>query len=349
MSWPAPAVAQVRLAVRSSLAALDADRPLLVGCSGGADSLALAAAVAFEAPRAGFDAGAVVVDHGLQARSADVARGVADVLRGLGLRDVSVIVVDVGKAGGPEAAARRARYDALTEAARAADDAYVLLGHTRDDQAETVLLGLGRGSGPRSIAGMQALDGRYVRPLLDVARATTHAACAALGLEVWTDPHNLDPRFRRVRLRTEALPLLEDILAGGVAPALARTAAQLRDDLDALDELATAWLADSSSSHSSSRFWRRSPVYEAAPPKASTDGFADNAELDVSKLLDLPTALRTRVLRLWAVAGGADALTAVHITALDALCTAWHGQGPLELPGGIRAARRSGRLHLYRP
>ncbi len=346
MSGPAPAVADVRRAVRSSLAALDSARPLLVGCSGGADSLALAAAVAFEAPRAGFTAGAVVVDHRLQAGSADVARGVAGVLGSFGLREVSVVAVEVGPAGGPEAAARRARYDALAGAALAAGNAYVLLGHTRDDQAETVLLGLGRGSGPRSIAGMRAVDGHYVRPLLDISRATTHAACAALGLEPWNDPHNVDPRFRRVRLRTEALPLLEDILAGGVAAALARTAAQLRDDLDALDELAAAWLADRSGSAGPGRFRRRSPVYEAAPPKPATDG-AD--ALDVAELLGLPTALRTRVLRLWALAGGADAFTAVHITALDALCTAWHGQGPLELPGGIRVARRSGRLHLYRP
>ena len=114
----------------------------------------------------------------------------------------------------------------------------MLLGHTRDDQAETVLLGLGRGSGPRSIAGMRRREGRYLRPFLDLDRATTERACAALGLPVWHDPHNVDPSFRRVRLRREVLPLLEDVLGGGVAAALARTADLLRADVDALDHLA---------------------------------------------------------------------------------------------------------------
>jgi tRNA(Ile)-lysidine synthase len=339
---PPPAVAAVRTAVRATLAQLDVARPLLVACSGGADSLALAASVAFEAPRAGRAAGAVVVDHGLQAGSAEIARSVADVLRHLGLEPVEVVAVGVGTAGGPEGAARTARYDAL---ARIAGDAYVLLGHTRDDQAETVLLGLGRGSGPRSIAGMRRIDGRYVRPLLDVARATTEAACAALGLDVWNDPHNLDPRFRRVRLRTEALPLLEDILAGGVAEALARTAVQIRADVDALDQLAASWL----DAHGGSADRPGLRPSGGPDPDRLSDPRADSTAgpgLAVALLLELPAALRTRVLRRWAHAGGAASLSAVHIAALDALCTDWHGQGPLDLPGRVCAARRSGRLHL---
>ena len=143
--------------------------------------------------------------------------------------------VEVGTAGGPEAAARTARYAAL-EAARG--DAPVLLAHTLDDQAETVLLGLGRGSGARSIAGMRPYDPPWYRPLLGVRRSLTHAACAELGLTPWHDPHNADRRFTRVRLRTEVLPLLEDVLGGGVAEALARTATALREDTDALDDLA---------------------------------------------------------------------------------------------------------------
>src|SRR3954447_2316412 len=208
---PAPAVAAVRSAVRSALASLRRDPPraapldaqdqrVLVACSGGADSLALAAATAFEAPRAGVAAGLITVDHGLQDGSADRAARVAALGYELGLDPVEVIRVDVTGPGGPEAAARTARYAAL-EAAAEALDASVLLGHTRDDQAETVLLGLGRGSGPRSIAGMRAADGRYLRPFLDLRRATTAAACAALDLTTWDDPHNDDPAFQRVRLR----------------------------------------------------------------------------------------------------------------------------------------------------
>src|SRR6266568_4571332 len=233
---PHPAVAEVRRAVR---AALPTEGCVLVACSGGGDSLALAAATAFECrDRA---AALITVDHGLQPGSADQAAAVAAVGYEMGFDPVEIVPVTVHAAGGPEAAARAARYAALDAAAEALH-ATVLLGHTRDDQAETVLLGLGRGSGPRSIAGMRPLDPPWARPLLGVSRLTTVAACARLGLTPWTDPHNADPRFTRVRLRTEVLPLLEDVLSGGVAEALARTAAQVREDNDALDALARAAL-----------------------------------------------------------------------------------------------------------
>ncbi|MCW2633818.1 MAG: tRNA(Ile)-lysidine synthetase, partial [Blastococcus sp.] len=243
MSGPHPAVAQLRSAVRPYLTA--SGDPVLVACSGGADSVALAAAVAFEAPRAGVVAGAVTVDHGLQRGSADRAEQTASLLRGLGLDPVRVARVAVGDHGGPEGAARTARYRALAAVA-GEQGACVALGHTLDDQAETVLLGLGRGSGPRSVAGMvehRSTEGvRWWRPLLAVRRTTTRAACVALELPVWDDPWNVDPAYTRVRLRAEVLPLLDDVLGGGVAPALARTAAQLREDLDALDDLARAEL-----------------------------------------------------------------------------------------------------------
>ena len=313
---PAPAVAAVRSAVR---AVLSSHRDVLVACSGGADSLALAAAVAFEAPRAGVRAGLVTVDHGLQPGSGAVAAGVAALGYELGLDPVEIVPVAVGTGGGPEAAARAARYAAL-DAAAGALGATVLLGHTLDDQAETVLLGLGRGSGPRSIAGMRAVDGRYARPFLSLRRETTAAACAALGLEPWTDPHNLDPAFQRVRLRHEVLPLLEDVLQGGVAEALARTAALLQDDLDALD----AWAA-------------------AAAPDASAA-----AALDVRALAELPRAIRTRVLRAWAAGAGADPLSAERTAAMESLVTSWRGQGPIQLSGGVSVRRRSGRLELTR-
>ncbi len=322
---PAPAVAEVRRAVRE---VLDGDR-VLVACSGGADSVALAAAVAFEAPRAGVPAGLVTVDHGLQEGSARQAAAVAALGHELGLDPVEIVPVDVGGAGGPEAAARAARYAALDGVADALQ-ACVLLGHTLDDQAETVLLGLGRGSGPRSLAGMPARVGRYRRPLLHLRRATTEAACAALGLPVWQDPHNADPAFARVRLRRDVLPRLEAALQGGVAEALARTADLLHDDLDALDAWAAAALRDLS-------------------PGVATDG-ADfttttgDKWLEVARLGELPRAVRTRVLRRWAAAGGAGPLSAERTAALDELVTDWHGQGPVDLPGPVAVRRTSGTL-----
>lgn len=322
MAGPDPAVAQVRSAVRPALRA--SAEPVLVACSGGADSLALAAAVAFEAPRAGVPAGAVTVDHGLQEGSAQRAGVTAGLLRELGLDPVRVVRVDVGRDGGPEGAARTARYAAL---ARTAGElgARVALGHTLDDQAETVLLGLGRGSGPRSVAGMvehRADAGTaWWRPLLGVRRATTRASCAAQGLPVWDDPWNADPAYTRVRLRTEVLPLLEEVLGRGVAPALARTAAQLREDLDALDDLATDAL----------------------------HRLAGDGGLPVAGVTGLPTALRRRVLRGWLRAGAVPDLQAVHLAAVDALLTRWRGQGRVDLPGGASVRRSSGTLVLQPP
>jgi tRNA(Ile)-lysidine synthase len=313
MAGPSPAVAQLRSAVRPGLTR--SARPVLVACSGGADSLALAAAIAFEAPRAGVPAGAVTVDHGLQPDSAERAAATADLLRKLGLAPVDVLTVAVGTDGGPEAAARTARTAAL---AAAAGDARVALGHTLDDQAETVLLGLGRGSGPRSIAGMVEDRGVFWRPLLGVRRATTRQACADQGLPFWDDPWNADPAYTRVRLRTEALPLLEDVLGGGVAPALARTAALLREDLDALDAL------------------------------AAVEGARLTGEegLDARGAAALPAALRRRVLRAWLRDGGVPDVQAVHLHAVDALLVAWRGQGRVDLPGGAGVVRASGRLVL---
>jgi tRNA(Ile)-lysidine synthase len=312
---PDPAVAQLRSAVRPGLAR--SKQPVLVACSGGADSVALAAAVAFEAPRAAVPAGAVTVDHGLQGGSAGRAEATAEVLRGLGLDPVRVVPVVVGTEGGPEGAARTARATALTDLA-ATHGARIALGHTLDDQAETVLLGLGRGSGPRSVAGMVEDRPPFWRPLLGIRRTTTRAACAAQGLPAWEDPWNADPAYTRARLRTEVLPLLEEVLGGGVAPAPARTAGQLREDLDALDALAAAELAR----------------LDAA------------AGLRADGLAALPTALRRRVLRGWLRAGGVPDLQAVHLAAVDALLTEWRGQGRVDLPGGAGVVRASGRLVL---
>ncbi|MCW2763247.1 MAG: tilS, partial [Marmoricola sp.] len=221
---------------------------------------------------------------------------------------------------GPEAAARRARYAVLEEIGSRFQAAAVLLGHTRDDQAETVLLGLARGSGGRSVAGMRRAFDRYRRPLLDVSRDDTVTACQVEGIDFWTDPHNADPRFTRSRVRTRVLPVLEDELGPGVAAALARTADQLRDDVELLDSLAEAAYAEL--------------------------GDAPGGELPVAGLADLPAALRRRVLRLAALAAGTPAaeLFHEHVLALDALVVDWRGQKWVDLPGRVRAARRDGQL-----
>ncbi|WNI16075.1 tRNA lysidine(34) synthetase TilS [Actinacidiphila sp. ITFR-21] len=324
---PHPTVAAIRLAVRrvlhDVLTASPEPRPLvLAACSGGADSMALAAALAFEAPRLGVRGGAVTVDHGLQAGSAGRAVEVAERLRDLGLDPVEAVGVTVGRQGGPEAAARDARYAALDATAERRGAAAVLLGHTRDDQAETVLLGLARGSGTRSLSGMAPVSGtggRYRRPFLLLDRDTVRKGCLAQGITVWEDPHNQDPAYTRSRVRHEALPVLEKSLGKGVVEALARTAQLSRDDADALDQ----WAAD-----------------------AQDEAAAEDGSLDVPRLCALPPAVRRRVLRRTAIAAGSPPgfLFARHIEEVDRLVTDWHGQKALNLPGGVAAHRANGRL-----
>jgi tRNA(Ile)-lysidine synthase len=308
-----------------ALADVEPGRRVLVACSGGADSMALAAAAAFEGQRAAWSLAAVVVDHGLHEHSDAVAATVAQRLRTMppfaGYESVDVVRVQVAMKGSPEAAAREGRYaafDALTERT----DAVVLLGHTRDDQAETVLLGLARGSGLRSLAGMRPTTGRYRRPLLGVSRAQTEQACRALEVPVWLDPDNEDMRFTRVRVRRKVLPLLEAELGPGVAAALARTAEQAAADADLLDALAADVFAQT---------W--------SPPA-----------LQLDELTDAPAALRRRVLRLAALAAGCPGsdLAAVHVEAVDALVMSWHGQQGVDLPGAVTAVRRGRALELTR-
>jgi tRNA(Ile)-lysidine synthase len=290
-----------------------------VALSGGADSLALAAATAFEAPRAGLRAGAVIVDHGLQAGSAEVAALAADQARTLGLSPVEVSRVQVGAAGGPEAAARSARYAALAAAADQAGATCVLLGHTLDDQAETVLLGLARGSGATSLHGMAPAAGIYRRPLLGIHRTTTAQFCRDSGLAAWVDPQNSDPAFRRVGVRLAVLPVLEQELGPGVAEALARTAEQLREDAAALDHFAEEMVQDLAA-HAES-----------------------GLSLDVKALATNPAALRQRIIRLAAAGEFGVSLTRGQTLEVARLVTDWHGQGPLHLPG-IRVERRGDRL-----
>jgi len=323
VTGPHPAIAATRVAVRLALAQIGQSTPgglVLVACSGGADSLALAAAVAFEAPRAGLTAGAVIVDHGLQEGSQAVADRAADQCRRLlSLDPVEVVTVQVASSGsGPEAHARDARYRAFEDVAERMGAVAVLLGHTRDDQAEQVLLGLARGSGARSLSGMPMRRGPYVRPLLGVARAVTAAACGASGLTAWVDPHNSDPAYGRSRARA-LLPVLETELGRGTVAALARSADLLREDADALDDLA-----------------------------AQARDEMEQGPVEAAALLALPRAVRTRVWRLLALEAGCPpgALCAVHVEALDTLVTGWRGQGPIDLPGHVQGSRRGGRVFV---
>ena len=275
-----------------------------VALSGGADSLALTAVAARLRPTT-----ALIVDHGLRPESGAVADAARDRALALGCTGARVLRVEVGTTGGPEAAARTARYRALDSAR---DDRPVLVAHTLDDQAETVLLGLGRGSGPRSIAGMSPWRRPWGRPLLELRRADTEAACREAGISYWSDPHNVDEAFTRVRLRREVLPLLEDVLGGGVAAALARTASLLAEDLAALDYLAARVLAE---------VWQH------------------GGAIDLDALAGHPVALRRRALRAWADAVGAKALTADHLLRLDSLATGDRRSGAVRLPGALDAVR----------
>lgn len=312
------AVAAGRAAVRDGLDDVAPGSAVVVGVSGGADSLALAASLAFVGSRAAWRVTAVVIDHGLQPGSAEAAERAAGQCRGLGLA-ADVVTVAVGEEGGPEAAARTARHAALRARAAELDAAALCLAHTLDDQAETVLLGLGRGSGGRSLAGMARRSGLVRRPFLGLRRADTEAICAALDLDPWHDPHNADPRYRRARVRHELLPLLEDVLAGGVAESLARTAEQLGRDVELLESLTGGWL-------------------DAHPDPTIPEIAAQHP------------AVRSRVLHRLALAAGASAgeLAATHVARLDSLVTDPRGGRRIELPGGVSCTREADRL-LFLP
>lgn len=374
-----PATADIRRAVRSALQECDPGDLVLVALSGGADSMALAAATGAEAPALGIGAGAVIVDHGLLEHSAEAARAASDRAPGLGLDPVEIVEVRVAPTGqGIEAAARDARYAALEAAAARHGARLVLLGHTLDDQAEQVLLGLARGSGARSLAGMPAARGIFRRPLLGVERAATRSLCEAANLPWWDDPMNDDPAHARVRAR-RALRDLERDLGPGVVAALARSAAQLREDADHLDALADAALATllpTLHSIESARNARKGgdsrafralstggdadaghPTGGGADGGPSTGGDADGGpstggdagtavDVAVDELADLPRPVRTRVWRRLLLAAGAPAgqVSARHTEECDRLLTAWHGQGPLHVPGDLRVSRTAGRI-----
>lgn len=319
-----PAIAEIRLAVRTAIADLPDGATVVVALSGGADSLALAAAAAFEARAREMQVVSATIDHGLQARSAEAASDAVAKAEALGIR-ARVERVHVGAAsGGPEAAARDARYAALARIAAEENAAAVLVGHTLDDQAETVLLGLARGSGAASLQGMAPswVDDaavRWLRPMLAVRRETTRAFCAASDLTPWDDPHNLEDRFARVRVRERVLPVLEAELGPGIAEALARTATQLREDTEAFDEMIQETIED---------------IVEHAEAGIS---------VSVAALAANPTALRNRIIRLVAHSEFGASLTRTQTVEVARLITDWSGQGPIDLPG-CSASRQGGQI-----
>jgi tRNA(Ile)-lysidine synthase len=307
---------EIRKAVKPWLSGLTSEK-VLFGCSGGADSMALAAALLKEAGNAMVIP--VVVDHGLQKDSADIASQTVSKLKALGYKDVATARANVEVTDGLEASARRARYLVFKQFIDTYQPKYFMLAHTLNDQAETVLLGLARGSGARSLSGMAVENNIFIRPLLKITRVQTVAACVEAGLEVWIDPHNSDERFARVRVRQNLLPIFEEKLGPGVTEALARTADLLRDDADALDDFANQFFAQ-----------------------------VDAANIDVADLERLPKAIRTRVLRLAIYKAGAPSgmLSAEHIAQAEALISEWHGQKEVSLPGNVKLSRNSGRITL---
>ncbi len=319
-----PARAAVRLAVRRYFGA-EAVSPVLVACSGGADSLALLAAAVFEGRKSGTGVVGVVVDHGLQAGSAEHTAEVVATMAALGADETASIrvTVDPGPSG-IEAGAREARYVALGQMAEHFGADLVLLGHTLDDQAETVLLGLTRGSGGRSLQGMRGhfREGAvgFGRPLLGLTRAQTEAACRADEIEWWEDPQNADPRFTRSRIRHTVMPVLERELGPGIAEALARTAEQLREDMDFLEPF----------------------ELDAYRRACTTDG------VDMDEIGDAGAAIRSRVVRRAAIAAGAipSELTRAHVAAVLGLLGTKGKE--IQLPGHV-TARADGERLLFKP
>jgi len=327
VTGPHPAVAATRNAVREALDGVDMGARIWVACSGGPDSLALAAAASFVGHREGFLVGAIIVDHGLAPDSGIVAEKAIGQVHKAGIVTAFVEKVVVGREGGLEAAARSARYAALDARADAEGGLtpHILMGHTMDDQAETVLLALARGSGARALAGMPVKRGRYVRPFLSLRRKDTVAACEALELEPWFDPTN-EPAGgpRRSALRGIVMPALVDVLGPGVVSGLARSAAMLQADADELERQAR----------------------HAIQASAST---VRGDEWRCDMLAALPDAIRTRMLKMLAENRGAGPLAASHVVALDRLVTTYSGQGAVSLPGGYEARREYGRLIINHP
>ena len=310
-----PALWQIRKAVKPWL---ENDlQPILFGCSGGTDSMALALALHLESENKNVIP--VVVDHGLQPQSAQITINTIEKLKKIGFKQVETAKAQVVITDGLEASARRARYQIFNQLIDAYNAKYFFLAHTLNDQAESVLLGLARGSGSRSLSGMAVQNNKFIRPMLKISREITTAACTESGIEIWHDPHNYDQRFTRVKVRQNVLPVIEENLGPKISEALARSSDLLRDDADALDGFAQEFFDQ-----------------------------VDKFSLEVTDLEKLPKAIRSRVLRLAIYNAGAPigSLSADHISSVESLISQWHGQKEVALPGNVKVLRNSGRIIL---
>lgn len=301
-----PQVADARRAIRAAFEnpELAKAKSVLLAVSGGPDSMALAAACAFELPKLGIVFRALIVDHSLQENSSLVALEAKSRLGEMGVQALVSRITVKAKGEGLEAAARSARYRALEQARERAGADFILLGHNLDDQAETVLLGVTRGSGLRSIAGMKLVDGYYVRPFLGISKANLRQACLDAGIAFWDDPHNLDPSFTRVRIRN-LMGTLDSELGPGITHALARTAEVANEADEIITELAQQLISKAS---------------------AATG-------LQVSVMVSAQTGIRRKALLLWLQEAGAKTPSRAQVLAVEGLITNWHGQKPLRLSG----------------
>lgn len=308
--------------VKSALSAFLSSRVepgdvVLIGVSGGADSLALAAAAASLQSALSVTFVPVIVDHQLQPSSAEVAQQAARECAKLGLTRQLVVPVTVVESGeGLEAAARNARYEAFHSAISETGAIAIMLAHSLEDQAETVLMRLSRGSGTRSIAAMSSDQGVIWRPMLNTSRATLRNSAQEQKLNFFDDPHNFDSRFLRVRVRNEVMPILREVLGEHVDEALARTASLSRDDADALDALAEKELHHR----------------------------VINNELDIEGFAQLPRAISTRCIRIWLSVRGVKQASYEHIDAVWRLATDSRVSGPVKVAGGVDVFKASGRL-----
>ena len=312
---------------------------IAVGLSGGADSLALTAALVAE----GFEVQALCVDHGLQPGSTEQAGKAAGQAESLGAR-AEVLKVEVADRGSLEAAARLARYQAFAGATRLP----VAVAHTADDQAETLLLGALRGKVAGMLPAAEIEGVRVVRPLLQVRRAQTLAACEELGLEVWHDPQNRDTSFRRVALRREIIPQLSQLIGGDAVPALAQAAGDAALDDAALSKAALGNAALDNAALSNAA------LDNAALSNAAIDSGGFNiAEpgsevLDAAELAALSEPVRRRILAAWLHEQGAE-VTREVLRGVGKLCTNWHGQGGVAVAPSLKEQKIMGqRLEVRR-
>jgi tRNA(Ile)-lysidine synthase len=282
--------------------------------------MALASATLFESKKLQLQVATVTIDHGLQKTSAKVTEQTLEKLHQIGITEAWSKKVKVGTKGGPEAAARDARYEALESIRIESKSDFIVLGHTANDQAETVLLGLTRGSGSRSLSGMSVRSEKLLRPLLSIERATTEQFCKDEYILPWRDPQNKDLKFLRVRIRKLVLPFLEKQLGNGIFSNLIRTSSQLQEDDQYLSSVATK-----------------------AFKKIAKTG-SHSLSLPQPDLLKLPDAIRNRVIKSAIDYFGVDS-SRVHVLAVADLVLNWHGQKPLALPG-VRVERKGKTITL---